>query len=180
MKVPYKSRRSAMYSHSSSAQRTPKRDVANARGLTLVEARRTEGTVALRVDSLSKRYGAIDAVTDVSFDVRRGSLRPSRPQRRWQDHPDLHARDRAASVRRRRTSIGPQYSRRTAAVRQIIGVAPQEIALYPMLTGVENLCFFGRVYGVRGGNSQGASSNCSTSSGCKPAATIAWPDTPAG
>src|SRR5262249_32844280 len=34
------------------------------------------------------------------------------------------------------------------AVRQLIGVAPQQIALYPMLTAAENLRFFGRVYGV--------------------------------
>jgi ABC-2 type transport system ATP-binding protein len=36
------------------------------------------------------------------------------------------------------------------AVRQMIGVAPQEIAQYPMLTAAENLRFFGRIYDVRG------------------------------
>jgi len=34
------------------------------------------------------------------------------------------------------------------AVRRIIGVVPQDIALYPDLSGAENLRFFGRMYGV--------------------------------
>jgi ABC-2 type transport system ATP-binding protein len=35
-------------------------------------------------------------------------------------------------------------------IRHIIGVVPQEIALYPTLTGRENLTFFGNMYGLRG------------------------------
>ena len=34
-------------------------------------------------------------------------------------------------------------------VRQMIGLAPQEISLYPALTAAENLRFFGRIYGVK-------------------------------
>src|ERR1700756_332109 len=63
-----------MYTHSSSVQRTHELDVANDGGLTLVEPRRTEETVALRVDSLSKRYGATKAVAGVSFEVRQGEI----------------------------------------------------------------------------------------------------------
>jgi ABC-2 type transport system ATP-binding protein len=33
-------------------------------------------------------------------------------------------------------------------VRRMIGIAPQDIAIYPMLTASENLRFFGRIYGV--------------------------------
>jgi ABC-2 type transport system ATP-binding protein len=35
-------------------------------------------------------------------------------------------------------------------IRHIIGVVPQEIALYPTLTARENLTFFGNMYGLRG------------------------------
>lgn len=35
-------------------------------------------------------------------------------------------------------------------IKQIIGVVPQDIALYPTLTGRENLTFFGNMYGLRG------------------------------
>lgn len=34
-------------------------------------------------------------------------------------------------------------------LRKILGVVPQEIALYPDLTGYENLVFFGKVYGLK-------------------------------
>ena len=37
-----------------------------------------------------------------------------------------------------------------AAVRRVIGLAPQEIALYPSLTVRENLRYFGRLYGLSG------------------------------
>jgi ABC-2 type transport system ATP-binding protein len=35
-------------------------------------------------------------------------------------------------------------------VKQIIGVVPQDVALYPTLTALENLRFFGNMYGLRG------------------------------
>jgi ABC-2 type transport system ATP-binding protein len=37
-----------------------------------------------------------------------------------------------------------------AAVRRVIGLAPQEMALYPSLTVRENLRYFGRLYGLSG------------------------------
>jgi ABC-2 type transport system ATP-binding protein len=37
-----------------------------------------------------------------------------------------------------------------ALIRQHIGVAPQEIALFPTLTARENLVYFGRMYGLSG------------------------------
>lgn len=41
-------------------------------------------------------------------------------------------------------------------LRHILGVVPQEIALYPELTAAENLSFFGALYGLRGRELQGA------------------------
>jgi len=35
-------------------------------------------------------------------------------------------------------------------IKYIIGVVPQELALYPTLTGLENLQFFGNMYGLKG------------------------------
>ena len=37
-----------------------------------------------------------------------------------------------------------------AAVRRRVGLAPQQISLYPKLTGQENLEFFGRLHGLEG------------------------------
>jgi ABC-2 type transport system ATP-binding protein len=35
-------------------------------------------------------------------------------------------------------------------IKHLIGVVPQDIALYPTLTAIENLTFFGNMYGLRG------------------------------
>ena len=35
-------------------------------------------------------------------------------------------------------------------IKQIIGVVPQDLALYPTLSARENLTFYGNMYGIRG------------------------------
>src|SRR5262249_38690824 len=46
--------------------------------------------------------------------------------------------------------FGASLCRDAGAVRSLVGLAPQEISLYPELTADENLSFFGRIYGVGG------------------------------
>src|SRR6266851_2258871 len=144
-------RRSVMYMHSSSAQRTHKLDMANDRGLTLVEPVRSERMAALRVDALSKRYGAIEAVSGVSFEVHQGEIFGLL---------GLNGAGKTTLISmlatERRPSggdallLGHSIRDERSAVRRMIGVAPQEIALYPMLTAAENLRFFGRIYNICG------------------------------
>ncbi len=50
-----------------------------------------------------------------------------------------------------RVTIGGDGDVRDASVRRRIGIAPQELAIYEELTGAENLAFFARIYGLRGG-----------------------------
>jgi len=45
---------------------------------------------------------------------------------------------------------GLRLDRHLAQIRPIIGLVPQEIALYPTLTGWENLQFIGNMYGLKG------------------------------
>lgn len=45
---------------------------------------------------------------------------------------------------------GYSVTRQPAQVKRLIGVVPQDIALYPDLTARENLLFWGRMYGLRG------------------------------
>lgn len=45
---------------------------------------------------------------------------------------------------------GFDASRQGEQIKKIIGVVPQEIALYPRLTAYENLRFFGNLYGLSG------------------------------
>ncbi|MCW3095423.1 MAG: ABC-type multidrug transport system, ATPase component [Chthonomonadaceae bacterium] len=44
---------------------------------------------------------------------------------------------------------GHDASQAGTAVKRAIGVVPQELAVYPKLTGKENLDFFGELYGIR-------------------------------
>jgi ABC-2 type transport system ATP-binding protein len=46
--------------------------------------------------------------------------------------------------------LGHSIRNETRAIRHMIGVAPQEDALYPMLSAAENLRFFGRMYDLKG------------------------------
>ncbi|MFZ4862196.1 ABC transporter ATP-binding protein [Sphingobacterium sp. Mn56C] len=48
------------------------------------------------------------------------------------------------------TIRGKNYAQQGMAIRQLIGVVPQEYALYPSLTATENLMYFGAMYGLKG------------------------------
>jgi len=45
--------------------------------------------------------------------------------------------------------MGLDVTEEGSAIREKIGVAPQEIALFPTLTAYENLSYFGRMYGLK-------------------------------
>jgi ABC-2 type transport system ATP-binding protein len=100
---------------------------------------------------LVKRYGRRLAVDDVSFFIRAGEryglLGPNGAGKTTTISmvcgllpPD------AGSVE----VAGALIDQRATDARAAIGYVPQEIALYPDLTGRENLRFFARLYGLRG------------------------------
>jgi len=104
---------------------------------------------AVRVEALCKRYDAIEAVAGLSFEIAEGEVFGLLG-------PNGAGKTTTISVlaTRLRPSAGDAlvfgHSVRTdvAAVRQMIGVVPQEISVYPQLTAAENVKFFGRMYGV--------------------------------
>jgi ABC-2 type transport system ATP-binding protein len=140
-----------MYKGSSSARRNAEFGSINNHRLTLVEATREQGKVALHVEALSKRYGANEALAGVSFEVHHGEIFGLLGLNGAGKTTliSLLATERQPSAGDA-LLLGHSISNERRAVRQMIGVAPQEIALYPMLTAAENLRFFGRIYGVRG------------------------------
>lgn len=50
------------------------------------------------------------------------------------------------------TVLGYSVTSQLEEIKKIIGVVPQEIALYPTLTAFENLRYIGNMYGLKGGS----------------------------
>ena len=103
----------------------------------------------MHVEALHKRYGRIEAVAGISFEIKAGEVFGLLG-------PNGAGKTTTISViatQLRPTSgdavvFGHSVRRDVSAVRSKIGVVPQEIALYPKLTAAENIRFFGRMYGV--------------------------------
>jgi len=106
---------------------------------------------AIRVDRLSKDFGALRAVNDLSFRVREGEIFSLLG-------PNGAGKSTTISILaclQRPTSgeawgVGASVAREPRAGKAALGVVPQEIALYPDLSGQENLLFWGRMYGLGG------------------------------
>ncbi len=105
----------------------------------------------LEARELVKRYGALTAVNDISFSIEEGEifglLGPNGAGKSTTiamltglfppDSGSIHI-------------MGCDAVNEPEKVKQFIGVVPQELALYPTLSGRENLRFFGEMYGLSG------------------------------
>ena len=105
----------------------------------------------LVVDSLVRRFGDLTAVDGVSFRIAPGEtyglLGPNGAGKTTiiSMIAGLIAAD-AGSV----TVAGEAMTPRTTEPKRHLGLVPQELAIYPDLTGRENLTLFGRLQGLRG------------------------------
>lgn len=105
----------------------------------------------LEASGLLKKYGALVAVNDVSFSIEEGEifglLGPNGAGKSTTismltglfppDAGDIHI-------------LGFDAVSDVDQIKRMIGVVPQELALYPTLSGRENLRFFGEMYGLSG------------------------------
>jgi len=105
----------------------------------------------LKVENLYKNYGNIRAVDGISFEVKRGEvfglLGPN-------------GSGKSTTISIISTLIPPTKGeiifegesifKNPKNIRQKLGVVPQDIALYPTLSGYENLRFWGNLYGLKG------------------------------
>ena len=105
----------------------------------------------VNVTDLVKRFGDVTAVDGVSFSIAAGSifglLGPNGAGKTTiiSMISCLLAPD-GGDV----TVDGHSVRTDSSRVRRVLGVVPQEIALYPTLTAAENLRFWGRMYGLGG------------------------------
>jgi len=110
-----------------------------------------ERPVVLRATELHKRFGALEAVRGVSFEIREGEtyglLGPNGAGKTTTISMvcGLLARDGGeVTIDGRPIDVGK------VAAKAGIGYVPQELAIYPDLSAKENLEFFGRLYGLGG------------------------------
>jgi len=105
----------------------------------------------LEARNLVKKYGDFTAVNDVSFMIEEGEvfglLGPNGAGKSTTIAmlSGLFPPTSGGGV-----IGGLDVVRDLAEVKQIIGVVPQDLALYPTLSGHENVSFFGELYGLRG------------------------------
>ena len=105
----------------------------------------------LAASGLTKSFDSVQVVNSVSFTVRSqeifGLLGPN-------------GAGKTTTIRMLSTVLDPDdgdvtigghlVAKESDAVRKLIGVCPQELALYPELSAIDNLVFFGRMAGLSG------------------------------
>lgn len=105
----------------------------------------------LEVNNLVKRYGDFTAVKGVSFDIKEGEIFSLLgPNGAGKTTTISMLSTLYIPTSGDATIAGHSITKDPMAVKQVIGVIPQEIALYEDLTARENLIFWGRMYGLSG------------------------------
>jgi len=109
----------------------------------------TGDTLAIKVHGLIKRFGEVQALAGVDFEVHRGELFGLLGPNGAGKTTTINiltglARPDGGTVR----IAGIDCSRRPQAAQRLMGVVPDESNLYPELTGLENLSFCGALYGM--------------------------------
>ncbi len=104
----------------------------------------------LSLSHIVKRYGPRVAVDDLSFEVLPGEILGLLGPNGAGKSTTMHVatgllRPDAGSV-----TIGGTGSPSAPETRRRLGLAPQSLAIYDLLSAEENLAFFGRLYGLSG------------------------------
>jgi ABC-2 type transport system ATP-binding protein len=105
---------------------------------------------AIGVSNLTKRYGEVVAVNDISFQVSNGELFGFLGPNGAGKTTTINLLTGLARLDAGTIRIGGlECTRNPKAAQHLIGVVPDESNLYPELTGFENLCFCAALYGMR-------------------------------
>ena len=105
--------------------------------------------IAIAVKGLAKRFGEIQAVADVSFEVRQGELFGFLGPNGAGKTTTINiltglARPDSGTIR----IAGIDCTCNPKAAQHLVGIVPDESNLYPELTGFENLGFCAALYGM--------------------------------
>ena len=105
----------------------------------------------LEVKDLVKKYGDFTAVKGITFDIKEGEIFSLLGPNGAGKTTSISMLSTLYTPTSGDATIGGHsISKDPMAVKQVIGVVPQEIALYEDLTARENLIFWGQMYGLSG------------------------------
>jgi len=105
----------------------------------------------LEVKDLKKNYGDFAAVKGITFDIKEGEIFSLLGPNGAGKTTTISMLSTLYTPTAGDASIGGHsISKEPMAVKQVIGVVPQELALYEDLTARENLIFWGQMYGLSG------------------------------
>src|ERR671935_2154535 len=105
----------------------------------------------LEVHDLVKKYGDFTAVKGISFDIKEGEIFSLLgPNGAGKTTTISMLSTLYAPTSGDATIGGHSVTKEPMAVKQVIGVVPQEIALYEDLTARENMIFWGQMYELSG------------------------------
>src|SRR6185369_2071671 len=105
----------------------------------------------LDVSHLRKSYGDLTVVDDLSFHVHPGEIFGLiGPNGAGKSTTMLIIIGLLKADAGTVTFDGQRYNPRDAVMRSRLGIVPQELAIYPELTAVQNLRFFGKLQGLHG------------------------------
>lgn len=105
----------------------------------------------LKIENLYKNYGNIRAVDGISFEVKRGEVFGLLgPNGAGKSTTISIISTLVPPTKGEIIFEGESILKNPKNIRQKLGVVPQDIALYPTLSGYENLRFWGNLYGLKG------------------------------
>ncbi len=103
------------------------------------------------VRNLHKSFNQHKAVNDVSFSISRGEIFGLLGPNGAGKTTTIRILSSVLDSDQGEVTVGGHSMRKEpAAVRELIGVCPQELAFYPDLSALDNLVFFGRMVGLGG------------------------------
>ena len=108
-------------------------------------------TAILEVKNLVKKYGELTAVKGISFDIQEGEIFSLLGPNGAGKTTTISMISGLLAPSGGDAFIGGfSISRQPLEAKHLLGVVPQEIALYPTLSARQNLEFFGHMYGLKG------------------------------
>lgn len=108
------------------------------------------GSPAFEVSQLTKHYGEVVAVDDVTFSVNQGELFGFLGPNGAGKTTTINMLTGLARPDAGTINIGGiDCTRNPKAAQHLVGIVPDESNLYPELTGFDNLCFCASLYGMQ-------------------------------